>query len=265
MVTLRLSVSKSCRYNPYRWRRVYGNHERSVHVLLRREVTSAAGATGVSADRKRRGRLAAARTRRLFRRERELWVAGSTRIAGVDEAGVGPLAGPVVAAAVLFDPGTRIEGVDDSKVIVAARREVLARRIRESALAWSVVAVEPDEIDRLNIYRATLEAMRRAVIALQVRPDHVLVDARTIPGIDLPQEGIVRGDANSHAIAAASILAKTTRDARMCSYDSQYPGYGFAEHKGYPTSEHREAIRRLGPCAIHRRSFALLPHRRLFD
>ena len=208
---------------------------------------------------------AAARTRRLLRRERELWGQGIRRIAGVDEAGVGPLAGPVVAAAVVFEPEVRIAGVDDSKVLTPARREQLADRIRETAIAWSVVAVEPLEIDRLNIYRATLDAMRRAVDALAVRPDHVLVDARTIPGIDLPQEGIVKGDSLSHAIAAASILAKTDRDARMRDYDREFPGYGFADHKGYPTEEHRLAIRRLGPCSIHRRSFTLLPPPRLFD
>jgi ribonuclease HII len=136
---------------------------------------------------------------------------------------------------------------------------------RETAVAWAVVAVEPDEIDRLNIYRASLKAMRRAVEGLGVRPDHVLVDARTIPGIDLPQEGIVKGDRHSHAIAAASILAKTDRDARMRGYEAEFPGYGFADHKGYPTEDHRHAIRRLGPCSIHRRSFTLLPHPRLFE
>lgn len=212
-----------------------------------------------------RAARAAARTRRLLRRERELWGAGVLRIAGVDEAGVGPLAGPVVAAAVIFEPEVRVAGVDDSKVLRPARREELALRIRETAIAWSVVAVEPDEIDRLNILRATLEAMRRAVDALAIRPDHVLVDARTIPGIDLPQEGIVKGDSHSHAIAAASILAKTDRDALMRGYDTEFPGYGFADHKGYPTEEHRHAIRRLGPCSIHRRSFTLLPQPRLFD
>jgi len=205
------------------------------------------------------------RARRLLHRERELWADGARRVAGVDEAGVGPLAGPVVAAAVVFEPETRVPGVDDSKSIPPARRERLAVAIRETAVAWSVAAVEPDEIDRLNIYRATLEAMRRAVLGLAVRPDHVLVDARTIPGLDLPQEGIVKGDARSHAIAAASILAKTERDARMRRHDAEFPGYGFADHKGYPTEIHRDAIRRLGPCAIHRRSFTLLPPERLFD
>ena len=219
----------------------------------------------MSVGARSRAARAAARTRSLLRRERELWSSGAKRIAGVDEAGVGPLAGPVVAAAVVFEPEVRIRGVDDSKVVKPAQRDELAIEIRESAVAWSVVAVEPEEIDRLNIYRASLEAMRRAVEALDVRPDHVLVDARTIPGIDLPQEGIVKGDRHSHAIAAASILAKTARDDRMRGYEAEFPGYGFADHKGYPTAEHRDAIRQLGPCSIHRRSFTLLPHPRLFE
>jgi ribonuclease HII len=212
----------------------------------------------VSGNGRTRAARKAARTRRLFRRERELLAAGARHIAGVDEAGVGPLAGPVVAAAVVFAPEVRVDGVDDSKTIAPARRDALAAEIRERAVAWTVIAVEPDEIDRINIYRATLEAMRRAVIGLGVAPDHVLVDARTIPGIEFPQEPIVKGDRSSHAIAAASILAKTTRDARMRDHDLEFPGYGFADHKGYPTEDHREAIRRLGPCPIHRRSFTLL-------
>ena len=195
----------------------------------------------------------------LLGRERELWAAGHVRIAGVDEAGVGPLAGPVVAAAVFFAPEDGIPGVDDSKKLLPARREALADEIRRRALAHAVGRVEPDEIDRVNIYQATLLAMRRAVEALALRPDHILVDARRIPGIDLSQEAIVRGDATCHAIAAASILAKTARDAIMARYDDEFPGYGFALHKGYPTEAHRDAIRRLGPCGIHRRSFTLLP------
>jgi ribonuclease HII len=201
----------------------------------------------------------------LLSRERDLWAEGLERVAGVDEAGVGPLAGPVVAAAVVFAPGSGIPGVDDSKRLAPARREVLAVEIRRSALAYAVAVVDPGEIDRLNIYRATLLAMQRAVLALPVRPDRVLVDARRIPGIDLPQEAIVHGDASCHAVAAASILAKVARDAIMASYDAMFPGYGFALHKGYPTEAHRHAIRRLGPCAIHRRSFTLLPPRGLWD
>lgn len=201
----------------------------------------------------------------LLRRERELWAGGLTRVAGVDEAGVGPLAGPVVAAAVLFPAGTGLRGVDDSKRLPAQRRADLAQRIREAALSWSVAVVDPREIDRINIFRATLGAMRAAVAGLGVAPEHVLVDARTIPDLDCAQEAIVGGDARCHAIAAASILAKTERDALMLRLDATYPGYGFADHKGYSTASHREAIRRLGPCPIHRRSFTLLPHRRLWD
>ena len=204
------------------------------------------------------------RLERLLTRERELWSEGIERIAGVDEAGVGPLAGPVVAAAVVFAPGTGIPGVNDSKRVAPARRETLAEAIRAAAVAYAVAVVDPGEIDRVNIYQATLLAMQRAVLALAVRPDHVLVDTRRIPNIDLPQEAIIRGDASCHAIAAASILAKTARDAIMSRYDERFPGYGFALHKGYPTEAHRDAIRRLGACAIHRRSFTLLPPRSLW-
>ncbi len=193
----------------------------------------------------------------LLARERALWESGSRRVAGVDEAGVGPLAGPVVAAAVVFRPGRFVEGVRDSKALSPARRERLAAEIRARSLAFAFGVVEPEEIDRWNIYRASLEAMRRAVEALAVRPDHVLVDARTIPSIAIPQEGIVRGDAICHAIAAASILAKVFRDAAMVELDERFPGYGFRRHKGYPTAAHREAIRRMGPCPVHRKSFRL--------
>lgn len=212
-----------------------------------------------------RRRREAARLGHLLRVERGLWRAGIERIAGVDEAGVGPLAGPVVAAAVILPPESGIRGVHDSKRLAPAVREELAARIRDEARAWSVAVVEPVEIDRRNIYRATLEAMRRAVQGLAVPPDHVLVDARAIPGIPYRQEAIVKGDARCHAIAAASILAKTARDGLMEAYDREFPGYGFADHKGYPTEAHRDAIRRLGPCPIHRRSFRLLPDPGLWD
>jgi len=178
---------------------------------------------------------------------------------------VGPLAGPVVAAAVIFPAGFGLHGVDDSKKLTPERRVTLAQAIRESALACAVAIVEPEEIDRINVYQATLAAMGRALDALSIRPQHVLVDARRVPGCDLPQEAIIKGDARCHAIAAASILAKTTRDALMQRYDEEFPGYGFADHKGYCTEVHREAIRRLGPCAIHRRSFTLLPAPKLWE
>ncbi len=206
------------------------------------------------------------RLRRLLGRERKLWDAGVERVAGVDEAGVGPLAGPVVAAAVIFRCGEGLKGVDDSKKLTAAQRDELAAEIGAAALAWAVVPVDPEEIDLLNIYQASLLAMHRAVMGLSPAPQKVLVDGRgTIPDLSMDQESVIGGDAACHAIAAASILAKCKRDRLMCEYDAAYPGYGFAAHKGYPTAEHRDAIRRLGPSPIHRRSFTLLPHPRLFD
>ncbi len=207
---------------------------------------------------------AAKRLATLLTRERELWNAGLERIAGVDEAGVGPLAGPVVAAAVVFPRGFGLPGVDDSKTLTRERRVTLALAIRESALELAIAIVDPEEIDRINVYQASLAAMGRAVDGLAVRPQHLLVDARRIPGCDLPQEAIIKGDARCHAIAAASILAKTVRDDLMRRYDEEFPGYGFAQHKGYGTESHRDAIRRLGPCTIHRRSFTLLPPPKLW-
>lgn len=204
------------------------------------------------------------RLRALLTRERELWATGISRIAGVDEAGVGPLAGPVVAAAVVFPPGVGLKGVDDSKRLAPVEREALAEVIRATAAAFAVAHADPGEIDRVNIYHASLGAMRRALLALPEPPDYVLVDGRRIPSIEIPQDAIVQGDARCHAIAAASILAKTWRDALMREYDARYPGYGFASHKGYATAEHREAIRRLGPCPLHRRSFALYVQGRLW-
>jgi len=210
-------------------------------------------------------RRAGQRLRRLLVRERELWDAGLVRIAGVDEAGMGPLAGPVVAAAVVFPPGMGLRGVDDSKRLTAKRRAELEAEIRLRAQSFSIVEVDPQEIDTINIYQAGLQAMRRAVSGLDRAPEHVLVDARRIPGIEIPQDVVVRGDSKHHAIAAASILAKTRRDALMARYDERYPGYDFASHKGYATASHRDAIRRLGPSPIHRRSFLLLPRPKLWD
>jgi ribonuclease HII len=204
-------------------------------------------------------RRSAERLEQLLERERELWADGLCRVAGVDEAGIGPLAGPVVAAAVVFPPEAGLEGVDDSKRLTPLRRLELAEEIKRLAVTYSVVEIGPVEIDRLNIYQAGLEAMRLAVEGLAVRPDYLLVDGRAIPGLTIPQERLIKGDARSHAIAAASILAKTARDAVMVGFDREYPGYGFASHKGYPTEAHRDAIRELGPSPIHRRSFRLLP------
>lgn len=193
-----------------------------------------------------------------FHYERRLWQQGIGRVAGVDEAGRGPLAGPVVAAAVILDPASRLLGVDDSKRLPADEREELAKAIRREARAYAVAVADAAEIDRINIAQAAFQAMRRAVGGLRPAPEYLLVDGFRLPGTELPQEGIVGGDRLSNSIAAASILAKVTRDAIMRRYDQVFPGYGFAEHKGYPTPEHREAIRRLGPTPIHRRSFSWL-------
>ena len=176
--------------------------------------------------------------------------------AGVDEAGRGPLAGPVVAACVILDPARPIDGLADSKKLTAARREYLAARIRECALAWSVAEADVEEIDRLNIFHATLLAMRRAVESLGCVPDEVLVDGNRCPQLSVPSRAIVRGDALIPAISAASILAKTVRDAGMIRMHEQHPEYGFDRHKGYPTAIHFTALQRLGPTPHHRRSFA---------
>jgi len=187
-----------------------------------------------------------------------LWKSGVQDVAGVDEAGCGPLAGPVVAAAVVFPPGTDIPGIDDSKKLDAPTREALAVKIRGKASGIGVGTVTVEEIDRFNIYHAALLAMRRAVEALPRPPQHVLVDARTVPGVDIPQNKFDKGDGINFTIAAASIIAKTERDRMMDALDREYPGYGFAGHKGYATAEHRAALARLGPSPIHRQSFPVI-------
>ena len=192
--------------------------------------------------------------------ERPLWQSGLL-VAGCDEVGTGPLAGPVVAAAVILPAGTSIAGIDDSKKLDAPTRNRIAVEIRACAVAYSVAACDVDIIDRLNIYHAALEAMRRAVTGLATGPQHVLVDARRIPGLSCPQTPIVKGDTLSQSIAAAAILAKVHRDELMCRYSEQYPGYGFDSHKGYSAPEHFAALDKLGPCAIHRRSFAPVAER----
>jgi ribonuclease HII len=187
--------------------------------------------------------------------ERLLWKAGIVHIAGVDEVGMGPLAGPVVAAAVTFPPGTEIEGVDDSKALDEETRVRLDVEIRGRASGIGIGLVEVDEIDRLNIYHAGIRAMQIAISNLPARPQHVLVDSRAIPDLAVPQNSFDRGDGINFSIASASIVAKVFRDRLMTELDREYPGYGFAGHKGYATPEHQRAIRELGPCAIHRRSF----------
>ncbi len=180
---------------------------------------------------------------------------GLDRIAGVDEVGRGCLAGPVVAAAVVLDPAAHVPGLADSKLVPPDEREVLAALIIGRATAWAVAIVEPGEIDRINIHRASLQAMRQAVGALAPLPDAVLVDGFRIPDLAIPQRGIVKGDRRCAAIAAASIVAKVARDRLMQDLDAQDPRYGFARHKGYATAEHLEAVARYGYSAVHRRSF----------
>lgn len=224
------------------------------------EKDSRAGVRALAAGIRRKAAASIreeARLKALCRFESDLWERGVARIAGLDEAGVGPLAGPVVAAAVIFPPGLTIPGVDDSKKIPPEKRECLAGLIKEQAVAWAIAEASPCEIDQLNIYQASLLAMRRAVERLAPPPGHLLVDARTINGIGIPQTAIVKGDTKSFTIAAASILAKTWRDGLMLGLDRRYPGYGFNKNKGYPTAFHREALARLGPTPEHRRSFTL--------
>jgi ribonuclease HII len=182
---------------------------------------------------------------------------GFERIAGVDEAGRGPLAGPVVAAAVIFRPGTLIDGVDDSKVLSASRREALAAEIRAAAVEVGVGVVSHEEIDRINILRATHLAMEQAVRLLPVVPDLLLIDGNSFRHESLKYVNIVDGDALCFSIAAASIIAKVERDRLMMEYDRQYPEYGFAAHKGYGTEQHRKAIAKYGLSPIHRRSFRI--------
>lgn len=197
------------------------------------------------------------RLEKLLQFEMELREQGFRLIAGVDEAGMAPLAGPVTAAAVILPQGYKLKGLDDSKKILNCnKRADLACRIKEEAISWAVGWAEVEEIDRINIYRAGLLAMSRAVRGLGSQPDYLLVDARKIPDCACPQKGIIHGDALSASIAAASIIAKTTRDRHMMEMDGLYPGYGLASHKGYPTPEHLAALIERGPLPIHRKSFA---------
>lgn len=181
---------------------------------------------------------------------------GDGLIVGVDEAGRGPLAGPVYAAAVILDPKKRINNLADSKLLTEKQREKLFTRIQERAVAWCVAFATVEEIDKINILRASLLAMQRAVEGLGIIPDLAIVDGNQLPNLICPAKAIVQGDQTEPAISAASILAKVSRDREMVRLDELYPGYGFAMHKGYSTKAHFEALKKKGPCAIHRRSFS---------
>jgi ribonuclease HII len=224
------------------------------------EVDSRQGAKQLARrirQRQRSNRSEGQRLHSLLRFELELWTEGFNLVAGVDEAGMAPLAGPVVAGAVILPQNYKLRGLNDSKKILdPEKRDELAVQIKNDAFCWAVGFAEVEEIDRLNIYHAGLLAMQRAVQGLTCVPDFILVDARRIPNCPSPQRGIIRGDALSASIAAASILAKTTRDAHMLELDLLYRGYGLASHKGYPTPEHCRTLKELGALPIHRRSFA---------
>jgi ribonuclease HII len=196
-----------------------------------------------------------ARIEEMLAYENRLWRQGVRFVAGIDEAGRGPLAGPVVAAAVVFPEGVFIAGMDDSKKLSPNQREDLFNKIKNKALSVATGIVSEKEIDRMNILQATFKAMRMAVGSLSVRPEHLLVDGRALPEKFYPQTPLVRGDQKSFSIAAASIVAKVTRDRMMVDLDALYPEYGFARHKGYGTKEHVEGIRKHGLCEIHRKSF----------
>jgi len=208
-------------------------------------------------ERWRKNRAEGQRLHNLLRFEIDLWEQGFNLIAGVDEAGMAPLAGPVIAGAVILPKNYKLKRLNDSKQILdeTVRRE-LAKQIKRDCIVWAVGCAEVEEIDTLNIYHAGLLAMRRAVEGLASQPDFILVDARRIPHCATPQRGIIKGDTLSASIAAASIIAKTTRDAIMIEMDSVLPGYNFATHKGYPTPEHCRCLKELGATPIHRRSFA---------
>ena len=183
-------------------------------------------------------------------------LANENLVAGVDEVGRGPLAGDVVAAAVILDPENTIDGLNDSKKLSEKKREQLYEEITEKALAWAVGRASPAEIDQINILQASLVAMQRAVNTLTKRPRHVLVDGNRCPDLMMPATAIVKGDSLVTVISAASIIAKVTRDRELVALDAEYPGYGFAKHKGYPTKEHMAALLQNGPCPAHRKSYA---------
>ncbi|HVZ85311.1 MAG TPA: ribonuclease HII [Terracidiphilus sp.] len=188
--------------------------------------------------------------------ERAARKAGALRIAGVDEVGRGPMFGPVVAAAVILPAGCRLQGLTDSKKLSGKKRAVLDIEIRASAVAWAIAAVDVETIDRINIRQASLLAMRRAVEQLALSPDYLLIDGLDIIEWPCPQQSVIKGDATSFSIAAASVLAKVYRDRLLVELDREFPGYGLASHKGYCSAEHLEALRRLGPTPLHRKSYS---------
>ena len=187
--------------------------------------------------------------------ENKIYAEGFTAVCGTDEAGRGPLCGPVVAAAVILPTDVIIDGLDDSKKLSEKKRELLFEEIKSKAIAYAIAEASPAEIDEINILNASMLAMRRAIAALPVKADFALIDGNCTRGFEIPCEAVVKGDSKSYSIAAASILAKVTRDRQCAELDRQYPEYGIAKHKGYPTKDHMEAVRQYGPAPIYRKSF----------
>ena len=243
---LSVYVSKPGRFTPALKAALLEDERKSVRALLEKHCRQEARA------KKEEERLAA-----MLVHEDFLMARGFKHIAGVDEAGRGPLAGPVVAAAVILPPGLKIAGLNDSKKLSCKKRNLLYEEITARALDYSLAGATPLEIDHLNIGQATNLAMRRALDKLTLKPGFVLVDGFLIPGLPYTQKALIKGDCLSLSIAAASVLAKVKRDRVMQKLDEQYPGYGFARHKGYGTTEHYEALSRFGPCPGHRQSFRL--------
>jgi ribonuclease HII len=244
-----------------RERFVRGDQLVSAHLLNQLKRDARQGVRKIYAllrQRYERERAERLRLVAMLNFERVLWQSGVLHVAGVDEVGVGSLAGPVVAAAVVFAPGVELAGVDDSKRLDPEERERVAAAIHRTAAGIGIGLADVGEIDRLNIYHAALLAMRRAIAALPTAPQHVLIDARTLPDLGVPQNAFQKGDGLNFSIAAASIVAKTHRDRLMEELDRQYPGYAFARHKGYGTAEHQDAVRQLGPSPIHRMSYPFI-------
>ncbi|MEE2657354.1 MAG: ribonuclease HII [Candidatus Latescibacterota bacterium] len=237
---------------------------RSVLSALERDRRIGVRRIAVRERRRQSGvRAEQVRQRKICEIECSHWAKGRYHVAGVDEVGRGCLAGPVVAAAVILPPWIELPGIDDSKEIEEENRESLAQQIQRQATAWQVASVHSEQIDRINILEASMEAMRQCLRGLSVSPDHVLVDGSRVPGGSFPETAVVDGDARSVTIAAASIVAKVRRDYMMAQYDKSFPEYGFASNKGYASAQHRQALRTYGPCPLHRRSFAPLslpPH-----
>jgi ribonuclease HII len=252
-------VPKKPSLTELRQRYLAGSSSAPAGLVVSLEADGRAGAQALARALKARqagNRAEGQRLRHMLKFENELWAQGVARVAGVDEAGAGPCAGPVVAGAAILPLGYKLRGLDDSKKILdETTRDELAEAIKRDAVAWAVGWSHHDEIDAVNIYQAGLLAMRRAVEALAVAPDYLLVDARRVPGVPQPQRGIIKGDAQSLSIAAGAILAKTTRDRHMNALGREHPQYGFERHKGYPTSEHLAAMKAHGVLPFHRKTW----------